>query len=69
METVFRYVLHDCVENFLNLGWMVVADLGEVHGQYSVLMWRPCECRYVEPIPARCPEFTPEPEAASSARL
>ena len=40
---LFRYVLHSKVDQFLRCGWMVIADLGETHGVYSVLMWR-CDC-------------------------
>jgi hypothetical protein len=36
---------HHLVADWLKVGWMVVADLGEPHGQWSVLMaWRCC-CR------------------------
>lgn len=40
---LFRYVRHDHVPAMERDGWMVVADLGPVHGAWSVLMWR-CEC-------------------------
>lgn len=39
----FRYVRWNNVEAYLKAGWMAVADLGPVHGRWSVLMWR-CEC-------------------------
>lgn len=40
---LFRYVRHQDIADHERAGWMVVADLGPVHGFYSVLMWR-CEC-------------------------
>ena len=46
---IFRYVIHERVSEYLNLGWIVCADLGPVHGQWSVLMRWLCECPYVEP--------------------
>ena len=39
----FRYVRHGDVAAFMRGGWMVVDDLGPVHGEWSVLMWR-CDC-------------------------
>ncbi len=39
-----RYVAEHDIERFLNMGWMVTADLGPVHGAWSVIMWR-CDCR------------------------
>lgn len=39
----FQYVRHAQVEVFLRRGWMIVADLGPVHGTWSVLAWR-CDC-------------------------
>lgn len=39
----FSYVPWDNIEDHHRKGWMVVADLGLTHGQFSVLMWR-CEC-------------------------
>lgn len=45
MTRTFRYVMWELVEDYLCLGWMVMADLGPIHGQYSTLMeWR-CACR------------------------
>jgi hypothetical protein len=41
MITWFRYVLHRDVAAREQQGWAVVADLGPVHGFWSVLMeWR-----------------------------
>jgi len=38
------FVPHREVEGYLRLGWMMIASLGEYHGQFSILMgWR-CEC-------------------------
>lgn len=45
---LFRYVLHEHIEAFHRRGWMVAADLGPRHGQWSVLMWH-CECGQVKP--------------------
>lgn len=39
----FRYVPHALVRDRERAGWMVVRDLGPVHGFWSVLMWR-CDC-------------------------
>lgn len=39
----FRYVIHRLVDKFHGEGWMVVDDLGLVHGYHAVLMWR-CDC-------------------------
>ena len=48
--TILRYVPHEHAADYLRLGWMVVAGLGEVHGEWSVLMEWPCQCRLVEPV-------------------
>lgn len=40
---LFRYVPHQEVDAYHRRGWMIVGDLGRVHGAWSVLMWR-CEC-------------------------
>jgi len=39
----FRYVRYQDIQAREQAGWMVVADLGPVHGEYSVLMWC-CDC-------------------------
>jgi len=36
---LFRYIPHASLDAFLRRGWMVVADLGPVHGCYSSLCW------------------------------
>jgi hypothetical protein len=43
---VVRYVAHKRVEDYLRLGWMWLAPLGE----WSALMGWPCGCKIVEPI-------------------
>lgn len=54
-EQLFRYVVHERVGDFLLVGWMVCADLGTYHTDVwgAVLYWRPCSCRYTEPLPGR----------------
>lgn len=44
---IFRYVGYAVIEEYHQRGWMVVADVGPVHGHYSVLMWR-CECPKID---------------------
>jgi hypothetical protein len=39
----FKYVIYARVEDYHRRGWMIVADLGLPHSNYSVLMWR-CDC-------------------------
>jgi hypothetical protein len=39
----FRYVRHAAIDAMHKRGWMVVADLGATHGEWSVFMWR-CDC-------------------------
>lgn len=46
---VVKYVLHHHVVDHLLLGWMVVADLGPTHGEFSCLMGWCCACKVVEP--------------------
>jgi hypothetical protein len=41
-----RYVIHERVEDYLRLGWMVLAPLGE----WSILMGWPCQCKPAEPF-------------------
>ena len=40
---IYRYIRHQHVAAHLALGWMIAADLGPTHGQWSVLMWH-CDC-------------------------
>lgn len=44
----FRYARFQDLEKFLQAGWMVVADLGPTHGQWSCLIWR-CDCKEIKP--------------------
>lgn len=48
-EGLFHLVRHERVPAFLELGWIVWADLGEVHGYWSVLMRWLCDCKVREP--------------------
>jgi hypothetical protein len=48
--TVFRYVTHERVHDYMLVGWAWAADLGDYHGQYSCLMVWPCKCPPVEPM-------------------
>lgn len=45
---LFRYVRHSDMHAHLVAGWMPVADLGDHHGQWSVLCWH-CDCGEVTP--------------------
>lgn len=47
---IYRYVIHERVTDYLRLGWAIAADLGPVHGHWSLLMCWPCECKCVEPV-------------------
>jgi hypothetical protein len=42
---ILRYVVHTRVGDYLLLGWLPIAPLGE----WSILMGWPCECVVVEP--------------------
>lgn len=46
---VVKYVLHLRVVDHLILGWMVVADPGQTHGEFSCLMGWCCSCEVREP--------------------
>ena len=48
-ERIFRYVVWDRLADYEACGWLVVADLGEVHGRYRVLCEWLCGCPCVEP--------------------
>ena len=50
MIQFFRYVIYNRVFNYMRLGWMVAADLGPPHSEYSCLMCWPCSCKCVEPV-------------------
>jgi hypothetical protein len=43
---VLRYVIDERVEDYLRLGWMAFAPLGE----WSILMGWPCQCKPAEPL-------------------
>jgi hypothetical protein len=45
---LFRYVRLSEIENYIARAWLIVDDLGEHHGRWSVLMWH-CECGEYEP--------------------
>ena len=45
---LFRYVTHERIAEYERRGWLVVDDLGEHHGRWSVLMWH-CECGEAAP--------------------
>lgn len=61
----FQFVPAADIHRFLQLGWMVLRDLGRVHGTYSVLMWR-CDCR--APNSNAHPPFRPTAQDAGVAR-
>jgi hypothetical protein len=41
---LFRYIRRADLSDALRAGWLVVADLGPVHGEYSVLCEWLCDC-------------------------
>lgn len=46
----YHYIRRARMEDWLRLGWMIVAELGPVHGEWSVLGWWPCTtCKIVRP--------------------
>ena len=45
---LFRIVRHIDVPVYLARGWMEIDHLGDLHGFWSVLMWR-CDCREAQP--------------------
>jgi hypothetical protein len=48
MIHIYRFVIHERVRDYLDLGWMFAFDLGRPHSDYSVaLEWR-CNCPMVE---------------------
>lgn len=48
-DGAYRYVPHGRVRAYEALGWLWAADLGPIHGEWSCLMWWPCQCKCVEP--------------------
>jgi hypothetical protein len=58
---LFRYLPYARLDAFLSRGWMPVADLGQTHGQWSVLGWR-CDCPeepWPEPSSSPSPTYSP----------
>lgn len=49
MNGIYRYIARDSVVDYLALGWLIVADLGPVHREWSVLGRWLCDCACVEP--------------------
>jgi hypothetical protein len=49
----YHFVRHKSVPTFLQLGWVVCADLGPTHGEWSCLMRWLCDCKPA--VPARSP--------------
>lgn len=49
-ERTFRYVVHSRIADYLRLGWLIVADLGHPHNQWSVLAEWVCDCPLKEPV-------------------
>lgn len=41
---LYRYARLTAADDFLKLGWCIAAELGPVHGYWSVLMFWPCSC-------------------------
>ena len=51
---IFRYVLHERINDYLQLGWKLADDLqGTPHGNYSVLMQWDKEGEPIEPTKDR----------------
>lgn len=48
-DGIYRYVVYGRVPTYEALGWLFAADLGPVHGSWSVLMRWPCGCKCREP--------------------
>jgi len=44
----YRYIPWTRFEEFMRRGWLPVADLGPVHGEWSFLAWH-CSCEEVDP--------------------
>jgi hypothetical protein len=41
----YCYAKLDRIDDYLRLGWCVVADLGPTHGRWSALCFWPCGCK------------------------
>ena len=46
---ILAFVPHDMIPDYEMLGWMRLAQLGEVHGKWSELLGFPCDCKPVKP--------------------
>ena len=44
------FVPHDMIPDYEMLGWMRLAQLGDVHGRWSELLGFCCNCRPVTPL-------------------
>jgi hypothetical protein len=44
-DACYCYALKSQARDYLELGWLFVADLGPTHGTWSVLAVWLCECR------------------------
>jgi hypothetical protein len=49
-ERIFHYATWSQLDDYLRLGWLPVADLGQPHGQWATLCEWLCDC------PALCPD-------------
>lgn len=49
-ERTLHYIPHSRLQDWLMLGWIVIADLGPVHGQYSVMGEWLCGCKVRVPV-------------------
>jgi hypothetical protein len=47
---IVKYVRHEHIEDYMRVGWVTVADLGEIHGRWAVLMGWHCDCPVVLPL-------------------
>lgn len=45
----FRYVIHERVRDYLDIGWHIAAVSMGHHGYYGVMMAWLCNCKLVEP--------------------
>jgi hypothetical protein len=50
LSGTYHFVRHRNVSDFLQLGWIVCADLGPTHGEWSCLMRWLCNCRPATPF-------------------
>lgn len=49
MTRTYRYIPIEAASDWLEVGWLIVADLGPYHGQFSLLGEWKCKCPVVEP--------------------